>query len=251
MEIKDLYPAIFRRKSVRNYDLTPLGPETLNEISEQLKNLKPLYEDIKTEFKILSTEDVNQRMMKKAPHYIAVFSEIKDCYKTNLGFMMQQMDLFLSAKGLGTCWQGIPTVSKEVKESTPLKYIILLAFGNANESIYRSDVSEFKRNPFKEISNNTEAKELLEAVRLAPSATNSQSWYFTGDKNLINAYIVKLGVLKRMVAGKYPPIDMGIALCHLKIAAEHLCKKSSFILNESVQEKVPKNCEYVVSLKIE
>jgi hypothetical protein len=51
---------------------------------------------------------------------------------------------------------------------------------------------------------------------------------------MINAYIVKPGVFKRMIAGKYPPIDMGIALCHLKIATKHLGKKSAFIFNKSI-----------------
>lgn len=251
MENKNLYNAIYRRKSVRNYDSTPLDQETLNEISDQIKILKPLYEDIRTEFKILSSGDVHRRLMKKAPHYIAGFSEIKENYKTNLGFMMQQMDLFLSANGIGTCWQGIPTISKEVKKGTPLKFIILLAFGKAKEPLYRSDISEFKRKTFQEISNNIESRELIEAARIAPSATNSQPWFFTGNKDIIHAYIVQLGVLKRVLAGKYPPIDMGIALCHIQIAAEHFGKKANLIFDKVARNNSPQNMDYVASLKIE
>ncbi len=118
MEKTDLYSTIFKRKSIRNYDLTPLDENTLTEISNHLKGLDPLYDDIKTELKIISGNDVKRRMMKKAPHYIAVFSEAKEGYLTNVGFMLQQMDLFLSANGIGSCWQGIPKPKKEVLKSS-------------------------------------------------------------------------------------------------------------------------------------
>nr|WP_243687870.1 nitroreductase family protein [Methanobacterium formicicum] len=29
-----------------------------------------------------------------------------------MGFLLQQMDLFFSAHGLGSCWQGIPQPKK-------------------------------------------------------------------------------------------------------------------------------------------
>jgi hypothetical protein len=41
-------------------------------------------------------------MMKKAPHYIAVFSQAKEGYLTNVG-LLQQMDLYFSANSLGSC----------------------------------------------------------------------------------------------------------------------------------------------------
>ena len=246
----DLYPAIFQRKSIRNFTPTPLDENTLKEISEQLNNLKPLYENKKIDFKILSTKDVNQRMMKKAPHYLAAFCEVTDGYKTNLGFMMQQMDLFMSAKGIGSCWQGIPSVTKEVQKSTDLKFTILIAFGKAREPLYRSDISEFKRKSYSEISSNTEIPKIIEAARLAPSATNNQPWFFTGNRNIIHAYIGKPGLLKKILTGKYPPIDIGIALCHLNIAARHFNKKTSFVFDETAAKNPPNNTEYVASMKI-
>jgi nitroreductase len=246
----DLYPTIFRRKSVRKYKANPLNLETINKIESQIKDLKPFYEDIKTEFMILSHEEVNQRMMKKAPHYIAAFSAVKEGYLTNLGYMLQQMELYLSQKGLGACWQGIPTVRKTVRERTDLRFVILMAFGDADEQLYRSDVSEFKRKSYNEISSNQEAREIIEAARLAPSATNSQSWFFTGDKTVIHAYMVHSGLIKRLIAGKYPPIDIGIALYHLTVAAEHFGYKFSLVEDEEARKHSPENMEYVISLKL-
>lgn len=62
----DLYPIIFKRKSIREYDVSPLDEDTLEEISGQIQNLNPLYSDIKTEIKIVSSNEVKQRMMKKS-----------------------------------------------------------------------------------------------------------------------------------------------------------------------------------------
>lgn len=172
MEKPDLYSTIFKRKSIRKYDLTPLDENRLNKIKDHLQTLEPLHEDIEIEFKILSPDMVKRRMMRKAPHYIAVFSDVKEGYLTNVGFMLQQMDLFLSANGLGTCWQGIPTLKKEAIESSSLEFVILMPFGKANETLHRTSSSQFKRNPLKEISDIEGADDLLEAARFAPSAGN-------------------------------------------------------------------------------
>ncbi|MDD3985984.1 MAG: nitroreductase family protein, partial [Methanobacterium sp.] len=109
----DYYSIIFKRKSIRNYDLTPLDNNKLKEVAGKIKDLIPLYNDIKTDIKIIYTEDVKQRFMKKAPYYLAIFSDTSEGYLTNIGFMIQQMDLFFSLNGIGSCWQGIPIPTKE------------------------------------------------------------------------------------------------------------------------------------------
>lgn len=250
MEDNDLYQVIFKRKSIRKYDLTPLDENRLKEISDHLQTLEPLHEDIKIEFKIIGTDDVKRRMMKKAPHYIAVFSEVKEGYLTNVGFILQQMDLFLSANGLGTCWQGIPKPKKTVLNSSDLKFIILLAFGNPNEPLHRENITEFKRKPLNEITDIKSADNILEAAHLAPSATNSQLWYFKGNKNLIHVYTVKPSFVKRLMAKKYIPIDVGIAIYHLKLAAAHYGKNAEIIVDIDTKNEFLEGYDYIMSLKL-
>jgi len=251
LKADDLYDAIFKRKSIRYYDLSPLDQNLLDEISENLRSLKPMATGIKTEFKIISPDQVNRRAMKKAPHYIAAFSEAKDVYMANLGFMLQQMDLYFSATGLGSCWVGIPKPTKEVLESSNLEFVILMEFGKSNETLHRTSVSQFKRKPLSGITDIKGADELLEPTRLAPSAINCQNWYFTGDKNLIQAYSAKPSFLRSLVGGKYFPINMGIATCHLKVAAEHFGRKATILFEENREKNASKDREYIASIEIE
>ena len=251
MNENDLYEAIFRRKSIRNYDSAAIDQKRLEEISKNLSALKPMSAGIKTEFKIISPDQVTMKGTNKAPHFIAAFSEARDGYKTNVGFMLQQMDLYFSATGLGSCWLGIPRPVKEVINSSSLEYIILMSFGNSKETLHRTSVSQFKRKPLSEITSIEGADELLEPARLAPSAINLQNWYFTGDKNLIHAYSTKPGFLRSVFGGSLFPVNMGIAICHLQLAAEHLGWKTKILFEEERERNPPKNREYVASLEIE
>jgi len=246
----DLYPAIFKRKSIRKYDLTPLGDETLARISKFLQGLKRMDNGINTELKIISKDQVKRRFLKPAPHYIAAFSEEKHGYPTNIGFMLQQADLFFSTNDLGSCWQGIPKPTEEVLSSTNLKFIIVMAFGQSKETVHRTSVSEFKRKSLLEMTDIKGADELLEAARLAPSPSNSP-WFFTGDKNLIHAYL-KPSRLRELIDKELQYIEIGIAICHLYVAAEHFGKKAAVTFDKDpTRNEHTKNLEYIASLKIE
>ena len=251
MDGNALYEAIFKRKSIRDYNPTPIDTNRLEEISTNLQSLKPLLSGIKTEFKIISPNQVTRKLGNKAPHFIAAFSEVKDAYKVNIGFMLQQMDLYFSSTGLGSCWLGIPQPTKEVTDATDLQFIILMSFGNTKEALYRNSVSEFKRQPLSKITNIEGADELLEPARLAPSAVNLQNWYFSGGKNEIYAYSTKSGFLRTIAGGSYYPVNIGIALCHLQLAAEHHGSKTKFAFDSSKDKHPPKNLEYVATLEIE
>jgi nitroreductase len=251
MSENDLYEAIFKRKSIRNYDPVQLDQNRLDEISKNLGALKPISGEIKTEFKIISPDQVSRKGLNKAPHYIAAFSEAKDAYKANIGFMLQQMDLYFSANGTGSCWLGIPQPTKEARELSSLEFIILMSFGNPKETLHRTSISQFKRKTLKEITNIEGADELLEPSRLAPSAINLQNWYFTGDKNLIHAYSAKPGFLRNIVGGSYFHLNVGIAICHLQLAASHLGWKTKITFEKERDNNPPKDRDYIASLEIE
>jgi nitroreductase len=250
IENTNLYETIFKRKSIRQYDLTPLDGHTLAEVMAHTGALKPLYDDIKIEVKLLSQRDVKSLVQAKAPHYLAVFSDAKDGYLTNVGFILQQMDLFFSAIDIGSCWQGIPKPTKEILKSSKLEFVILLAFGKLKERLHRESVSEFQRKPLGEITDVKGADELLEPARLAPSAMNRQQWFFTGNASIIHVYRAKSSFLTAFMLEKVNKVSMGIAICHVWIAAKHFGKEVEFIRDKEAQNNSPSGHEYVVTIKI-
>lgn len=219
----NLYDYIYKRKSTRKYDMTPIDADTLAEITEFADNLKQLYPNIKTDYEI--TSDAKNLLPIKAPYYFMIFSEEKDDYLQNIGFMWQQMDLYLSSIGLGSCWLGMAKPATELNTVYP--FVIALAFGKPVESVYR-EPSEFKRKKISEISSGSDYR--IEPARLAPSATNSQNWFFDCTGENIDVYQKKVNFAKALMYDKMNKIDMGIALCHLYLATEN--KGNEFIFEK-------------------
>lgn len=241
MDNNEFYSSIFKRKSIRKYKKESIEGDKLEIIKDFIEKLVPLNENIKTEIDILTAEEIKVLLPIKSPHYITFYSEAKEDYLPNAGFMLQQMDLFLSSKGMGTCWLGLGFPKKEAGSRNGLNFVITMALGYADEPLYREDISEFKRSALNEISSITDLDELLTPVRLAPSASNTQPWYFTGsaDKIIISRKLP--GMLKAALYGKFNQIDIGIAMCHLKISAEHMGKIIKFS-KENIE--MPKGYEY-------
>ena len=231
----DLFNSIFKRKSTRQYDMTPLSAALITEIKAFADVLKPLYENIKVEYEIV--EDVKNIMPVKAPHYFIISSEKKEGYLTNVGFMFQQMDLFLSNKELGSCWLGMARPTKKLDPKleldTKLEFVIVMAFGKATGSPYR-ELSEFKRKPLSEISDGKDTR--LECAKLSPSASNTQNWFFKIDNNKIHCYQKKLNPLQSIMYDKMNKLDMGLAICHLYIATEHEGKRFLFTQDKNSKE---------------
>ena len=199
---------IRKRKSIRKYDPAPLDEAVLDKIRAQIEIVKPLYPEISYSVEIVSK--TGGLFNIKAPHYLVFRSEEKEGAYENTGFIGQQMDLFFSGSGLGSCWLGAS--KPEEKEASALPFVICMSFGKPAEPLHR-ELSEFKRKPLAEISEG--ADERLEAARLAPSAVNAQNWYFVAENGNIHCYRKKSNPLLGFIYNKLHCIDMGIALCHI------------------------------------
>jgi len=246
----ELYPVIFKRKSVRKFVKEPLEPSVLEDISRQITTLEPLFGDIKTEVAILGEKEMGGIFSIKAPHYLAIYSEEKEGYLLNVGYLLQQLDLYLSKEEIGTVWLGLGKPQENLKAKNGLPYVITLAFGKANEKLHRKSISEFKRKAAAEISSVKGAPILVEAVRLAPSSTNNQPWYLESSEGGISVYSKKISKLKNTffpLSKKLIAIDMGIALCHLKIAGLHLEKDIKF---KKENKAAITNYDYVITAEL-
>jgi hypothetical protein len=250
MDNNIFYDAIYKRKSIRKFDNSAIDKEVLSEISSFYSQLEPLYKDIKTEFRLAEQKDVKSIIKSTAPHFIIAFSEIKDGYLTNMGFMLEQLDLYFSIKGIGCCWQGALKLAGE-DMSTNMQYVIGLAFGNPEEPLYRENVNQFKRKELSQICDVKDGETLLKPVRFAPSAINSQPWYFTGNTETIHVFCRKPNVITKMALEKNNQIDIGIAAYYLYLSAKHIGKSLRIITLDSSKIQVPKGYYYIASANLE
>ena len=211
MELKEM---IYKRKSVRKYKSEPVDKATLEKISKACSELIPLYPEIKVKAEIIGKENVRCILPWTTPQLIAVFSEVKIGYLENIGFMFQQMDLYLESLGLGSCWLGMGKLDSYEGDASAdgLRFVIMLAFGYPKEEL-RSKPSQFRRKALSEISDSEDIR--LEPARLAPSSVNSQPWYFIHKDGLIHTYCVRQGIFKNKALSKINKIDIGIALSHI------------------------------------
>lgn len=211
---------IYRRKSVRSYTGVPVDEKTLEELKDFTAALKPLYPGIKVQSEIVRREQVKCIFPWTTPQLIAIFGENKEGVLENVGFLYQQLDLYLQSRGLGVCWLGMGRLSSqsvfEVQMAEGMDFVIMLAFGHPKGSAQRESLSEFKRKALSEISDRPD--ERLEPARLAPSSVNSQPWYFTHEGDSIHAYCSRGGLLKAKPLSDMNRIDMGIALAHMYVA---------------------------------
>jgi nitroreductase len=227
---------IRKRKSIRQYDLTPLDDATLEQVQLKINSVKPLYPGIRYSIRI--TSKTKGLMGVKAPHYLVFASEEKDGAYENIGFIGQQLDLFFSGSGLGSCWLGV--AKPEDIEKSALLHIIGMAFGKPAEPLHRT-LSEFKRKPLTEISEGTDKR--FEAARFAPSAVNAQNWHFIAENSRIHCYRRKPNPLLGFMFNKLGCIDMGIALCH--IAEE----SDNFYFAKEADVPIREKCVYMGTVR--
>ena len=237
----ELYEQIAKRKSTRKYLMDPLPKDLLSQIMSFTETLRPLISGIRTEIQLAGAESVGSMFAVKAPHYLLIFSEPKEGYRENAGFLLQQVDLYLSSLGLGSCWLGMAKSKLESPNGT--EYVIMLGFGAASGSPHRTSLSDFTRKTLSEIAEGDDLR--FEAARLAPSAGNTQPWFYRKTGDGIEVYRTKFGALKNAMYGVMNQIDIGIGLCHMWLAGEHFGQPLVFTFGGRPSKDVPQGYTFV------
>jgi len=239
MSLKEM---IFKRKSVRSFVNAPIGPKTIAMIEKFISEIKPLYPDIKVKAEIVDRDAVKCICPWTTKQLVAVFTEDKPGAMENVGFMFQQLDLYLAEIGLGACWLGMAQWEGEKEREDGLKFVITLAFGKPKGNGQREDLTKFKRKNLTEISDEQDAR--LVPARLAPSSVNSQPWYFVHDGEVIHTYCTHKGLLNKALVN-VNRIDVGIALAHMYVANEE-----TFEFFQSPRPPIQKDRTYMGSFRI-
>lgn len=241
----NLSEIIYKRKSTRSYKKELLDDKTLEEIKLYCENTKRLYPKIKLIFEFIDKKNVNSFLPLPwiSNQIIAVFSEEKEGYLENVGFVLQQLDLYLNYKGIGSCYLGLGKIDSKVKSKIDenYKFVMMMTFGYPQKELYRN-TNEFKRNKLDKISDVLDNK--LEVARLAPSSVNSQPWYFVHEDKIIHVYCTKKGLFRKLLR-EMNVIDVGIALAHI-----YICNSDTFNYFKIDNPKDIENYRYIGSFSI-
>ena len=91
----DYYKMIYKRKSFhlfRNIGDEKLTEKDLQEIKTTYEKIDPLYPDIKTDIRIVSSDE--KVLGRGAEYAIEIYSEKKDNYLMNVGYIGVLLDYF-------------------------------------------------------------------------------------------------------------------------------------------------------------
>ncbi len=217
---ENYYEAIFKRKSFHLF--RGVGNDTITQ--DEIDNIKKayadfdcLYPDIKTAVRIVPASKVNFK--RDAELCILIYSEEKENYLMNVGYIGEQLDLYLVQHDIGTLWFGIG--KPDLPDYNAMKFVIMIAIHKVNEqSFYRKDMFKAKRKPLNEVWSGDDLG-VADIARFAPSACNSQPWYVENNAGKLTVHRYKKpgkrGIMPAAAVSYYNRIDIGIFLCILEI----------------------------------
>nr|WP_319472230.1 nitroreductase family protein [uncultured Sphaerochaeta sp.] len=217
------YDMIYKRKSFHLFRGVErsLTDEELEEINTALSECKPLVSDIKVATKIVPANETTCK--RGETHCIMFYSEKKEGSLENIGYIGEQIDLYLASRDIGALWYGIG--KKKEENHSGLEYVIMIAIAKMPPKTFRKDMFKAKRNMLAEIRAGEGFDEILDIARFSPSACNSQPWYVSCEKKTLAVYRYtregKRGIMPEGSVLYYNQIDIGIFLYILEICMEH------------------------------
>ena len=216
----ELYNMIFKRKSFhlfRNIGEEKITEEELRDIEDYFKTLEPLVDNIKVKIKIVKDSTTCKRGQE---YCILFYSEKKDNYLQNIGYLGEQLDLYLVSKNIGTLWFGIGKV--EEKQIDNLNYVIMIAIAKVDSpEKFRKDMFKSKRKDLSEIWKGDYYLDIGNIVRFTPSACNTQPWIVESSEKELKVFRYKKpgkrGIMPVDKVIYYNQIDIGIFLYFLEL----------------------------------
>ncbi len=204
-----LCETIYARRQVRDFKEEPLDAEMLENIRQYVAETNQLTGQ-QARFEIVPAEAVNGG--SNAPHYLLSYCADQSAAYANVGYILQKADLYMQSMGLGSGWFMSPKPKNNSED-----FCIALAFGNTAVPM-RKNADEFKRLPVEKISQVDNA--VARAVRLAPSAMNSQPWSLEFAEGKVIIRDLGRGAMRLILKNKLNKIDVGIAARHAVTALE-------------------------------
>ena len=254
MDIPSTVETIRKRVSCRSFDGRPLDvrkkerlraffrENTRGPFGNPLRfELIDLTEAERAELKSLGTYGV----VKGAFLYIAGAVKKGARALEDYGYGMERNILYATSLGLGTCWLGgtlnragfarkIALAEDELMPAiSPVGYPAQKR--TLTDRAFRFMAKSDRRRPWAELffdgrpgdplsqEHAGPLAEVLEAVRIGPSASNRQPWRIIREGASLHFFLARTPGYDKMTGEvKLQDVDMGIALCHFELAAAQL-----------------------------
>ena len=235
--------SIRSRRSVRSFDGKPLS----NEIKEQVLHFangadNPYGLPIRWRLLDVKAQNLNCPVITGAETFIAGKMQPAPHAEEAFGYAFEQIALYAVDLGLGTtCIAGTmdrPAFERamELEEGEIMPCVSPLGIPAAKmslrETMMRKGVKADSRLPFEELffdggfdkplskDRAGGLAEVLELVRLAPSAVNKQPWRLVVGPDTVYFYEKKSKGFTAANGWDIQKVDMGIALCHFALGLE-------------------------------
>lgn len=219
---EQLYQMVFKRKSFHIFKNTLIiSEEELAQIETAFLECKPLIPEIKVGMKIVPAAATT---CKRGQEYcILLYSEKKEGYLPNIGYLGQQLDLILASMNIGALWFGIGKT--DIRSDGELDFVIMIAIAKMEETKFRKNMFKSKRKPIEEIWFGEYYLEAANIARFAPSACNTQPWIVESNEQELKIFRYKKpgkrGIMPADKVSFYNRIDIGIFLLILEISLKH------------------------------
>lgn len=217
----DYYKQIFKRKSFHIFrNIGEITSEDLEKLKAFCDTVKPLDRQIKT--KIYVVPEAETTCKRGGEYCILFYSEKKDGYLRNIGYIGEQIDLYLASENIGALWFGIG--KPKMMQVDGLDFVIMISIARMSEEKFRKNMFKSKRKPLEEIWTG-DTLNVAEISRFSPSACNTQPWITenTGKQLFVYRYKKpgKRGIMPVDKVRYYNKIDIGIYLFILETCLEH------------------------------
>lgn len=265
------------RTSRRTYLPELFTDKVRNNVEQQINEISKGPLGTKIEFSLISLQDVANQKLKPgtygfiqgARYFIAgQIIPSKEAF-LDYGYNLEKLILEFTRMGLGTCWLGGTFDRGEFAKAIRLKKgqvipaITPVGYATASRSlgerIIRLGAGSKNRLPWERLFFDKESatplvlpadhpyKNILDSVRMAPSASNKQPWRIVMDGNLFRFYISRTpGYQKVFSMIDLQMIDMGIAMAHFDLVAREYSRNPEWKISEGNQAF--EGWEYVISV---
>lgn len=274
---------IKQRYSCRTYEDVPIEEAKRKRLADFIDTLETGPFGAPVRFKLVAATEEDRRALRGLGTYGTIrnptgfiLGTVGDGEKNleDFGYRMEEVILFATSIELGTCWLGgFFTKSSFAKTMDVQKGWVMPCVAATGyiadqrgliDRLMRRGAGSARRKPWDElfftdrfgVPLSKEAAgahaEVIEMVRLAPSASNKQPWRVIKDGETWHFYLQRTpgygkGLSAQFMAADLQRVDMGIAMSHFEFTANELELEGAWTFQEPAIEKPDERTEYVAS----